>query len=88
MRGYVVTWAGAHSDRLRAEGPFPTLRVAVETVARLSSACPAWRAAVCRSRCVDGVWWVYRFSVDRRADRHGDAPGLAIATIERVRGAR
>ena len=91
MSRYAFTFAGAHGDRLRAEGPFRTLGAAVAALARLSSVYPAHRAAVCRTRCIEGVWWVYRSAVDRRADRHGDAPGLAIATIERaprVRGAR
>lgn len=84
MSRYVVAWAGAHSDALRAEGPFPTLAAAMAAIRLRFAVSDALRAAICRTREVDGEWFVYSTRADRSADRFGDAPHLPIASIKRA----
>ena len=79
---YVISWAGQHSDRLR--GKYPSIASAMQAIRLVFAVSDQARESICRSNEAGGSWSVYSCRKDRDYDRHGDAPHLAIASIERA----
>ena len=75
--------AGKNADKINGRN-FVTLRNAMHYIA-LVYAHPMARESVCRTRPVDGEWYVYRRPADRLADRNGAAPHLLLAVVRRVK---
>jgi hypothetical protein len=79
MPRYTIDWAtGGHAERLRATA-FTSLRAAMRSIACVVLA-PTSRSSICRTKCIDGTYYVYASPSQRDRDDQGV---LAVATINR-----